>query len=88
VFEGKTYIGYRKFDIDDLRQGGVVGKIDQNEAAANVRQQLTLWRTILLDGGSGLPAYQIVAFANELDHPTWKMRYTYPRDITIEAPTQ
>ena len=34
------------------------------------------------------PAYQIVAFANELDHPAWKMRYTYPRDITIEAPVQ
>jgi hypothetical protein len=64
----------------------VVGKIDQKEVAANVTQQLTLWRTILVDGETGLPAYQIVAFANELDHPVWKMRYTYPRDITIEAP--
>jgi len=88
AFEGNTYTGYQS-NIDDLRQWGVVlGKIDQNEAAANVRQQLTLWRTILVDGDTGLPAYCIVAFANELDHPAWKMRYTYPRDITIEPPVQ
>jgi hypothetical protein len=86
AFEDKTYAGYRTIDP---RQGVVVvGKIDQKEVAANVTQQLTLWRTILVDGETGLPAYQIVAFANELDHPVWKMRYTYPRDITIEAPVQ
>jgi hypothetical protein len=91
AFEGKTYAGYRTNDDDDPRREMVVvavGKIGQEEDLARLRQQLTLWRTILVDGETGLPAYQIVAGANQLDIPVWKMHYTYPRDMRIEAPMQ
>jgi len=90
AFEGKTYAGYRT-DHDDRPGTSVVvqgvGKISQ-EALARLRQQLTLWRTILVDRETGLPAYQIVAPANQLDSPAWKIRYTYPSDIAIEPPVQ
>jgi hypothetical protein len=91
AFEGKTYAGYRTSDDDDPRREMVVvavGKIGQDEDLARLRQQLTLWRTILVDGETGLPAYQIVAGTNQLNTPVWKMHYTYPRDIRIEAPMQ
>ena len=59
-----------------------------SEDLARLKQQLTLWRTILVDGQTGLPAYEIRASADQLDDPVWKVQYTYPRDITIEPPVQ
>jgi hypothetical protein len=91
AFEGKTFAGYRTSDDNDPRREMVVvavGKIGQQEDLARLRQQLTLWRTILVDVETGLPSYQIVAGANQLDTPVWKMHYTYPSDIRIEPPMQ
>ena len=75
---------------DDRREMVVVavGKIGQEEDLVRLRQQLTLWRTILVDVETWLPSYQIVAGANQLDTPVWKMHYTYPSDIRIEPPMQ
>jgi hypothetical protein len=74
AFEGKTYIGY---GANDPRPGILmgVGKIGPK-----------LWRTILVDGQTGLPVYEI--YASQLDSPIWKIQYTYPRDITIEPPVR
>jgi hypothetical protein len=91
AFEGKTYAGYRTSDDDDPRQEVVVvavGKIGQKEDLARLKQQLMLWRTILVDGQTGLPAYEIRASADQLNDPVWKAQYTYPRDIMIEPPVQ
>lgn len=87
VFEGKTYAGYR---TGDAQRDVVVtvDKIGQKQDLAKLRQELRLWRTILVDWETGLPAYQIVAGANQLDSPWWKMHYTYSRDVTIEPPAQ
>jgi hypothetical protein len=73
VFEDKTYTGYWAND----RLPGIhvaVGKI------------VELGRTLLVDGRTGLPAYEIFAPASQLDSPVWKIQYTYPRDIMIEPP--
>ncbi|HJZ31092.1 MAG TPA: hypothetical protein VKF35_08305 [Hyphomicrobiaceae bacterium] len=91
AFEGKTYAGYRTSDDDDSRREIVVdtaGKIPQEPDLARLRQQLTLWRTILVDRQTRLPAYEIFAIATGLDSPIWKMEYTYSRDIKIEPPVQ
>ena len=91
AFEGKTYAGYRTSDDDDPRQEMVVvaaGKIRQKEDLARLKQQLMLWRMILVDGQTGLPAYEVRASADQLDNPVWKVQYTYPRDITIEPPVR
>jgi hypothetical protein len=42
-----------------------------------------LWRTILVDGQTGLPIYEIFAAAGELDSPIWKTQYTYPATLRL-----
>jgi hypothetical protein len=91
AFEGKPYAGYRTSDDDDSRREIVVDsarKIPQEPDLARLSQQLTLWRTILVDWQTGLPAYEIFAIASQLDSPIWKVEYTYSRDIKIEPPVQ
>jgi hypothetical protein len=98
-FEGRTYAGYRTslprvvatltFDLpgrDD--RPSQMSKMQQDEALARLKQQPTMWRTILVDLETGLPAYQFAALANELDNPVWSRRYAYPGDITIEPPVR
>jgi hypothetical protein len=77
VFEGKTYTGYGANDTTTARLVVEVG-----EAGPRLR------RTILVDGQTGLPGYEIFAGASQLDSPIWKIQYTYPRDIAIEPPVR
>ena len=78
VFEGKAYTGYGANDPTTVTI--VVGL---GEAGPKLR------RTILVDGQTGLPMYEIFADASQLDSPIWKIQYTYPRDIiTIEPPVR
>ena len=77
LFEGKIYAGYEANDPTTARIVVRLGKPGPK-----------LRRTILVDGQTGLPIYEIFAGANQLDSPIWKIQYTYPRDITIEPPVR
>jgi hypothetical protein len=76
VFEGKAYTGYGANDPTTASIVIGLGEVPK------------LRRTILVDGQTGLPIYEIFAGANQLDSPIWKIQYTYPRDITIEPPVR
>jgi len=75
VFEGKAYTGYGANDPTTATIVVGVGEVGPK-----------LRRTILVDGQTGLPIYEIFAGASQLDSPVWKIQYTYPRDITIVPP--
>jgi hypothetical protein len=76
VFEGKTYTGYGANDPTTASIVVGLGEVPK------------LRRSFLVDGQTGLPIYEIFADANQHDSPIWKIQYTYPRDITIEAPVR
>ncbi|MBX9682226.1 MAG: hypothetical protein K2X41_00405 [Hyphomicrobium sp.] len=69
-FEGKDYVAYRTAD----------------PAAAGADPAKTMARTIYVDPASGLPAYNVVAALAGKDEPVLKAVYSYPADLTIEAP--
>jgi hypothetical protein len=93
AFEGKTYAGYQ-ISFRPTRgavivpRGGSLSKAQEEEISKALKQAPPIWRTILVDRETGLPAYQIMADTNQLDVPTSKTRYTYPRDLTIEPPAR
>lgn len=93
AFEGKTYAGYQiSFRPTRaavvVQRGGSLSKAQEEEVSRALKQAPPIWRTILVDRETGLPAYQIMADTNQLDVPVSKTRYTYPRDLTIEPPAQ
>jgi hypothetical protein len=75
-FEGKAYTAYGANDPTTFNIVVGLGEVPK------------LRRTILVDGQTGLPIYEIFAGANQLDSPIWKIQYTYPRDIAIEPPVR
>ena len=81
AFEGKAYAGYRTILPHRIVTLG-------QEIPAETKQLPTLWRTILVDRETGLPAYQLPEIENQRNSPVWKMHYTYPHDIRIEPPVQ
>jgi hypothetical protein len=93
AFEGKTYAGYQ-ISFRPTRAAVVVSRVasisktKEEEISKALKQAPPIWRTILVDRETGLPAYQIMADTNQLDTPTSKTRYTYPRDLTIEPPAR
>lgn len=95
-FEGRTYAGYRTslpriaatLTLEVPGRPSQISKMQQEEVSAKLKQQPAVWRTILVEVGTGLPAYEIAAPADQLDSPKWSRHYTYPRDIMIESPTQ
>jgi hypothetical protein len=89
VFEDKTYDGYRtSFPrvVVSVVMLGQSKKQEEERLEKLVRREPPLWRTILVDRQTRLPAYQIGALADQLDRPAWRTQYTYPGDITIEPP--
>jgi hypothetical protein len=93
AFEGKTYAGYQiSFRPTQtamvVASGTRVSKMQEEEISKALKQAPPLWRTLLVDRETGLSAYQIMADTNQLDAPISKIRFTYPRDFTIEPPTQ
>jgi hypothetical protein len=92
-FEGTTYVGYQASfrptsAVMAVMNGQAMTKTQEEQALKALREAPATWRTILLDRESRLPAYEITTLTNELDNPTLKIRYTYPRDLTIEPPVQ
>ncbi len=93
AFEGKTYAGYQTSFRPTrvavvVASGASMSKTQEEEVSKALKQAPPIWRTILVDRETGLPAHQIVADTNQLDSPTSKARYTYSRDLTIEPPAQ
>jgi hypothetical protein len=91
AFEGKTYAGYQMrsqltWQSVAVFSGTGIRNIQQEEALKLLKEAPTHWRTILVDRETGLPAYVIITPTNQLDSPTSKTHYTYPRDLTIEPP--
>jgi hypothetical protein len=87
-FEGTMYLGYRtRFDTATVVTATIVAPGASSETD---QQQLSrkpqMWRTVLVDRESMLPAYDLVSQAYQLDRPRDKVEYTYPDDIKIEAP--
>lgn len=55
------------------------------KAAPNAGEP-ALMRTVLIDADSGLPAHNIISEAKEGAAALLETAYTYPADITVEAP--
>jgi hypothetical protein len=91
VFESKTYAGYQ-ISFRPTRvavvvpSGASMSKTQEEEVSKALKQAPTNWRTILVDRETGLPAYDIMTPTNQLDSPTSKTHYMYPRDLKIEPP--
>jgi hypothetical protein len=91
AFEDKTYDGYRTILprlVVSVEIPGQSKKKEEERSEKLVRREPPLWRTILVDRQTRLPAYQIDALTDQLDRAAWRMRYTFPGDITIEPPVQ
>jgi hypothetical protein len=65
-----------------------VGKQEQEDLIARLRQMPQDWRIVLVGRANGLPAYDIVTAEGHLDNAKLRMRYTYPDAISIEPPVQ
>jgi hypothetical protein len=92
AFEGKTYAGYRISSPVTgaavvVQSGADISK-RQEEVARALKNAPPIWRTILIDRETGLPENQILSDKDQLDSPISKIHYTYPSDLTIEAPAQ
>jgi hypothetical protein len=82
-FEGSAYIGYR----DRARwPSAVVSEGSPSQEPLRKLQKMARWRTVFVDPHSRLPAHDLVAQKDQLDSPSYKVRYTYPNDIEIEPP--
>lgn len=72
AFEGNEYLAYRN-----------VSRKAEGTPASNEPE---LARTFYVDPGSGLPAFNIVAQRDGNGAPVFKGTYSYPTNLTIEAP--
>jgi hypothetical protein len=84
-FEGTVYLGYRhRFDRV------IISEVAPGASSETRQQELSrkpqVWRTVLVDRDSMLPAYDLVSQAHQLDNPRDKVQYTYPNNIKIEPP--
>jgi len=90
VFKGTAYVGYRarlpKVIVSVSTSSAQPREQDQQELMSKFEKMPQLWRTVLLDWRSALPAHDIMAEENQLDNPASKVRFTYPSDIKIEPP--
>jgi hypothetical protein len=81
-FEGSAYIGY------GARGGKSI--IAERPLTETRRQELSRkpqeWRSVFVDPQGRLPAHDLVAQKDQLDSPSYKVRYTYPNDVKIEPP--
>ncbi len=58
-----------------------------NKTAPEADASKMLARTIYVEPATGLPAFNVVARTAEADKPLLKIKYSYPTDIDIVAPT-
>jgi hypothetical protein len=84
-FEGAVYLGYRhRFDRV------IISEVAPGASSETRQQELSrkpqVWRTVLVDRDSMLPAYDLVSQEYQLDNPRDKVEYTYPNNIKIEPP--
>jgi hypothetical protein len=91
-FKGRMYIGYRQ----QSHNGMVIisagprplNEKEIQEKLSKLQQVPKERHTVFVDWPSMLPAYDILAPANQLDNPRSRKHYTYPGDITIEPPAR
>jgi hypothetical protein len=94
-FESRIYAGYQA----SFRPTAVLMvQMDQmspskmqevkERALKTLREAPPKWHTVLVDRKTGLPAYDVITLTSELDSPTLKIHYTYPRHLAIEPPVQ
>jgi hypothetical protein len=67
-------------------RNGELSDPTQQELQRKLRQLPQEWRTVFVDPQSALPAHDLTAQENQLDHPGRKVQYTYPTDIKIDPP--
>jgi hypothetical protein len=94
-FDGRTYAGYQAsfrpttvlmVQMDHMSPSKM--QEQEERALKALKEAPPKWRTILVDRETELPAYDIITLTSELDSPTLKIRYTYPRRLMIEPPVQ
>jgi hypothetical protein len=74
-------LGSVRFDDRDL-----VGYRIGNAVPEAGDPSKVLARTVYVDPGTGLPAYNVVAALSGAGEPVLKVKYSYPADIEIVAP--
>ena len=94
-FEGRTYAGYQTsfrpttvlmVQMDHMSPSKM--QEEKERALKTLREAPPKWRTVLVDRETGLPAYDIITLTSELDSPTLKIGYAYPRRLAINPPAQ
>jgi hypothetical protein len=75
-FSGKRYAGYR---THRLRFPVSPGQTMKGTSS---------WRTILVDQETGLLAWDLVTFEEQLDTLKRRTQYTYPENVAIDPPRQ
>jgi hypothetical protein len=86
--EDTAYLGYRTPIAKRIEtiSPGLPSESGQQVLLRRLQQMPQEWRTVFVDPQSMLPAHDLVAQNNQLDSPSYKVRYTYPNDIKIEPP--
>jgi len=91
-FKGTVYAGYRarlpKVISSVSTSKSPPSEQDQQELMSKLQQMPQLWRTVLVDWRSALPAHDLVSEENQINNQTSEVHFTYPGDIKIEPPDQ
>ncbi|HET6388202.1 hypothetical protein [Hyphomicrobium sp.] len=74
-------LGQAKLDGQEFTAYRTIGKTPETDPSK------TLARTIYVDPATGLPAFNVVARPADGDKSLLKVKYSYPTDIDIVAPT-
>lgn len=88
-FAGAAYFGYRaraEKTIIVATFNGALSETRERELARAHEQMPQEWRTVFVDPGSRLPAYDLVAQQDQLGNPSSMVRFSYPNNINIEPP--
>jgi hypothetical protein len=80
--EGYECLGTVKYDNQDL-----LGYRFQDKTHAQTDPSKVVTRTIYVDPKTGLPAYNVIASLADTSKPLREVKYSYPTDISIVAPT-
>jgi hypothetical protein len=75
-------VGKSKFDDHEL-----VGYRTAEKVPAGADTSKIMARTIYVDPATGLPAYNVIAALSGNVDPALKIKYSYPTDVEIVAPT-
>ncbi len=80
--EGYACLGTVKYENQDL-----LGYRFEDKAHPQTDPAKAITRTIYVDPKTGLPAYNVIASLAESAKPLREVKYSYPTDVDIVAPT-